>query len=66
MRPRRRCPVCRKLQYNEEAARKLALTVRTTGVRRLSTAQRGYHRTRAYECPAGNGWHIGRAKKGEL
>lgn len=59
------CPRCRKRVRDEQSARKLAMFLRSNVVR-LSRARLGYTRTHAYECPHGNGWHVGRAGKREL
>lgn len=67
MRPPRRpikgslCPSCKKRVLTETRAHRRALHLRTS-VRRMSAVRGGYHRTMAYPCPHGNGWHVGRAK----
>lgn len=57
-----RCSQCRKRVWTETQARKAALSVRV-GIRRLSAIRGGYHQMRAFECPHGNGWHIGRPRR---
>lgn len=59
----RKCPECRKVVRSEVEAAKKALDLRAPGRGTLAGRRKGYRRTRAYECPHGYGWHIGRAKK---
>lgn len=56
------CRPCRKEIRTEAEARRVALELRTQVVR-ASRIRKGYDRTHAYECPAGNGWHVGRARR---
>lgn len=58
-----RCRRCGKVIVGSESrARKLALVQRSSVVR-LSAVRGRYHTTQAYECPFGNGWHIGRPRR---
>lgn len=56
------CTPCKKIRMTERSARDVALRMRTQ-IKKASAHTGGYHRTHAYECPHGNGWHVGRAPK---
>lgn len=61
---RRKCPACDKTVYIQPQAEAMARKYRTMP-RRLSAIRKRMHRTSAYPCPEGYGWHVGRVKKGE-
>lgn len=64
--PGGKCPVCKKMVHDtEDQARKKALEFRTQ-VSRMASVNNGNHRTVAYPCPSGHGWHVGRAKEGKF